>query len=127
MAKVKQKAAKHGAAGTSTRGGQVLKQRNKHKVVLESTSKEQNKLQSVVRRTRCFARGTTYLNDQITFRADPPAGYTFIPAGNPELTAALKEFARRGDNKIYAVTVSAAPAPPGIPTNDLDHPPRCSP
>ncbi len=127
MAKVKQKAAKGGAGAASTRGGQISKQRNKHKVVLESTSKEQNKLRSVVRRTKGFPRGTTYLNDQITFRADPPPGYTFIPAGNPELTAALKEFARRGDNKIYAVTVSASHASAGVSTDHLDHATRCSP
>ncbi|KIX04938.1 uncharacterized protein Z518_05809 [Rhinocladiella mackenziei CBS 650.93] len=88
MAKVKQKAAKKGAGGALTRG-QAAKQRRKHKVVLEATSKEKNKLRSV-----------------ITFTADPPPGYTFIPAGNPELTAALKEFARRGDNKIFAVTTT---------------------
>ncbi|EXJ77568.1 hypothetical protein A1O3_09795 [Capronia epimyces CBS 606.96] len=89
MARVKQKVAKNGAGGALTRGGQAAKQRNKHKVVMEDTSKEKNKLRSV-----------------ITFRADPPPGYTFIPAGNPELTAALKEFARRGDNKIFAVTTT---------------------
>ncbi|EXJ71425.1 uncharacterized protein A1O5_05233 [Cladophialophora psammophila CBS 110553] len=43
---------------------------------------------------------------KISFQERPPAGYTFIPAGNPELTNALKEFARRGDHKIYAVTIT---------------------
>ncbi|EXJ81646.1 hypothetical protein A1O1_07711 [Capronia coronata CBS 617.96] len=89
MARVKQKAGKIGGGGASTRGGQAAKQRNKHKVVVEETSKQNHKLRSMV-----------------TFRPDPPPGYTFIPAGNPELTAALKEFARRGDNKIYAVTTT---------------------
>lgn len=106
MAKVKQKAAKTSAKAAPTRAAQVAKERNKHKVVVETTSKEEKKLRSVVRRPlRHIPRGTTYLNRQITFRADPPPGYTFIPAGNPELTAALKEFSRRGDHRIFAVTV----------------------
>ncbi len=107
MVRVKQKARKVGSAGgTSTRGAHVAKERNKHKVVVQGTSKEQKQLRSVVRPTKYLARGITYRNRQVTFRADPPQGYTFIPAGNPELTAALKEFARRGDHKIFAVTVS---------------------
>ncbi|KIW12998.1 hypothetical protein PV08_08185 [Exophiala spinifera] len=90
MARVKQKTRKQApSGGASTRGAQVAKERQKHTVIVEGTSKEHNKLRSV-----------------ITFRADPPKGYTFIPAGNPELTAALKEFARRGDHKIYAVTTT---------------------
>lgn len=44
---------------------------------------------------------------QLSFKAEPPTGYTFIPAGNPELTNALKEFARKGNHRIYAVSVSA--------------------
>lgn len=110
MARVKQKTRKQvPSGGDSTRGAQVAKERNKDTVVVEATSKEHNKLRSVVRPARCLPRDTTYLNHQITFRVDPPQGYTFIPAGNPELTAALKEFARRGDHKIYAVTVSIPP------------------
>ncbi|KIV78888.1 hypothetical protein, variant 2 [Exophiala sideris] len=89
MARVKQKARKPPGKETSTRAAQVAKDRNKHKVVVETTSKDEKKLRSV-----------------ITFRADPPPGYTFIPAGNPELTAALKEFARREDQKIFAVTTT---------------------
>ncbi|KAK7903371.1 hypothetical protein LTR67_001390 [Exophiala xenobiotica] len=107
MAKVKQKGRKVGpAGGTSTRGAQVARERNKHKVVVQGASKDQKQLQSVVRPTGYLARGITYRNRQVTFRADPPQGYTFIPAGNPELTAALKEFARRGDHKIFAVTTT---------------------
>ncbi|KAI1630074.1 hypothetical protein EDD37DRAFT_558805 [Exophiala viscosa] len=89
MAKVKQKARKTSGKETSTRAAQVAKDRNKHRVVVETTSKDEKKLRSV-----------------ITFRADPPPGYTFIPAGNPELTAALKEFSRRDDQKIFAVTTT---------------------
>jgi len=83
----------------------VAKQRKKHKVILESVSKEKNQLRSVVRRGDGPARDTTHPHRQISFRADPPPGYTFIPAGNPELTNALKEFARRGNHKILAVSV----------------------
>ncbi|OQV04368.1 hypothetical protein CLAIMM_09260 [Cladophialophora immunda] len=87
MARVKQKVAKKGAADASTRGSQVAKQK-RHKIAIGGDPQER-KLPTV-----------------ISFQERPPPGYTFIPAGNPELTSALKEFARRGDHKIYAVTIT---------------------
>ncbi|OAL37340.1 hypothetical protein AYO20_03516 [Fonsecaea nubica] len=106
MARVKQKVAKKGAAGASTRGSQVAKQK-RHKVAIGGDPQEK-KLPTVVRAEK-FRRGhiaSAYNRDKISFQERPPPGYTFIPAGNPELTSALKEFARRGDHKIYAVTVT---------------------
>ncbi|KIW82411.1 hypothetical protein Z517_05438 [Fonsecaea pedrosoi CBS 271.37] len=106
MARVKQKVAKKGAAGASTRGSQVAKQK-RHKVAIGGDPQEK-KLPTVVRPEK-FRRGhiaSAYNRDKISFQERPPPGYTFIPAGNPELTSALKEFARRGDHKIYAVTVT---------------------
>lgn len=98
---------KQTARKTTNRGAQAAKNRNKHRVVLDIASKEKGKhLQSAVRNTVTASRGTTHPGHQITFKAEPPPGYTFIPAGNPELTAALKEFSRQGDHKIFAVTVS---------------------
>ncbi|RVX67932.1 hypothetical protein B0A52_08537 [Exophiala mesophila] len=82
---------KTAARKPTTRAAQVAKDRakGKHKVTLQNDSKEKGKP----------------LNSVITIKAEPPPGYTFIPAGNPELTQALKEFSRQGDHKIYAVTV----------------------
>ena len=104
MAKVKK-----GPRKNQTRGAQISKDRNRHKVVLPNNSKENGKqLQSAVRRRfRAPPKGAAHRSHQITFKAEPPQGYTFIPAGNPELTAALKEFSRQGNHKIFAVTVSA--------------------
>lgn len=118
MARSKQTAKK-----ATNRGAQAAKNRNRHKVVLPINSKEKGKqLQSAVRKSRAGARGTAHPDHQITFKAEPPPGYTFIPAGNPELTAALKEFSRQGDHKIYAVTVCLVFSLPFAPTNSLDHP-----
>ncbi|KEF57184.1 uncharacterized protein A1O9_07374 [Exophiala aquamarina CBS 119918] len=98
---------KRAARKGTNRGAQVAKDRNRHKVVLPGNPKDKGKqLQSVVRKTRDAAGGTTHPVSQITFKAEPPQGYTFIPAGNPELTAALKEFSRQGDHKIFAVTTT---------------------
>ncbi|OAP61031.1 hypothetical protein AYL99_06035 [Fonsecaea erecta] len=106
MARVKQKVAKKGAAGSSTRGSQVAKQK-RHKIAIGGDPQEK-KLPTVVR-AKSACRGSitsAYDPNKISFQERPPPGYTFIPAGNPELTNALKEFARRGDHKIYAVTIT---------------------
>ncbi|KIW67842.1 hypothetical protein, variant 2 [Phialophora macrospora] len=87
MAKVKQKVARQGAAGASTRGAQVAKQK-KHRIAVQGDPKDK-KLPTVV-----------------AFTENPPPGYTFIAAGNPELTNALKEFASRGQHKIFVVTIT---------------------
>lgn len=107
MARVKQRGGKKAPGGASTRGRQVAKEKNKHKFVLGGNAADK-KLPTVVRKREASCpRGIAYsfIHRKITFRADPPPGYTFVPAGNPELTTALKEFARRGDHKIFAVTV----------------------
>jgi hypothetical protein len=80
----------------------------RHRVVLESVTQEKKKLRSVVSALSASECCTTYLRPfvQFTFEAKPPPGYTFIPAGNPELTNALKDFAREEGYKIFAVTVS---------------------
>lgn len=45
---------------------------------------------------------------QISFEAKAPPGYTFIPAGNPQLTNACKDICRADGLKVFAVTVSYA-------------------
>ncbi|KAK1150332.1 hypothetical protein N8T08_000234 [Aspergillus melleus] len=61
----------------------------KHKVIMESVTQEKKKLRSV-----------------ISFEAKAPPGYTFIPAGNPQLTTACKELCRKDGLKVFAVTTT---------------------
>ncbi|BCR87006.1 DUF2293 domain-containing protein [Aspergillus chevalieri] len=61
----------------------------KHKVIMESITQEKKKLRSV-----------------ISFETKAPPGYTFISAGNPQVTNACKELCRKDGLKIYAVTTT---------------------
>ncbi|KAJ4261589.1 hypothetical protein NW762_007020 [Fusarium torreyae] len=45
------------------------------------------------------------LEFQITTKKTPPPGFEFVPAGNPELTAACKELSREKDAMIFIVSV----------------------
>ena len=107
MARVQQRSGKQNAGPGFVKAGHVVKQRKKQKVVLESNVQGQNNNRSVVRisRPRIY-RGRAHPHGKLSFTADPPRGHTFIPAGNPQLTNALKEAARRGDYKIMSVSVS---------------------
>ncbi|RAL00234.1 DUF2293 domain-containing protein [Aspergillus ibericus CBS 121593] len=68
----------------------VLKRNaRKHRVILESVTQEKKKLRSV-----------------ISFEAKAPPGYTFITAGNPQLTTACKEMCRKDGLKVFAVTTT---------------------
>ena len=143
MAKIKQKVARHGMAGASTRGAQAAKQK-KHKIAVHEDPKEK-KLPTIVSKQRAISfinacspsalrvlpasivnalprevicRGLIISDpdtSKVAFTEQPPPGYTFIAAGNPELTNALKEFASRGDHKIFVVTVSVNPPDRSLP------------
>ncbi|OOG01207.1 hypothetical protein ASPCADRAFT_203081 [Aspergillus carbonarius ITEM 5010] len=67
----------------------LKKAARKHRVILESVTQEKKKLRSV-----------------ISFEAKAPAGYTFITAGNPQLTTACKEMCRKDGLKVFAVTTT---------------------
>jgi hypothetical protein len=116
MARVtQQKSSRHNGPSNSVRGAQVSKQRNskKQRVVIKNNNTGQNGSGDVVSTSCKTARGRqpewrkTY-GRQLSFHTEPPPGYTFIPAGNPQLTTALKEFAQRGNHKIFSVSVSLA-------------------
>ena len=80
----------------------------KHKVVLESVTQEKKKLRQVVSHKKEVFSVHVLIIDfapKITFNAKPPLGYTFIPAGNPELTNALKEASRKNNAEVFTVTV----------------------
>ena len=90
------------------RGGKIQKQRKKHKVVLENANNKDNgKPDMVVRRTRKVRTRTGTHTLQMSFHANPPPGFTFIPAGNTQLTQALKMFAKRAGKQIMAVSVGS--------------------
>lgn len=86
----------------------MSKNRKKQKVVLERNDEEDKKLRTVVRKHKLTVRGRAHRRRQVSFRADPPQGYTFIPLGNPQLTTALKKAAIDQNQKIYAVSVGTA-------------------
>ncbi|PWY66133.1 hypothetical protein BO94DRAFT_570270 [Aspergillus sclerotioniger CBS 115572] len=67
----------------------LKKTARKHRVILESVTQEKKKLRSV-----------------ISFEAKAPPGYTFITAGNPQLTTACKEMCRKDGLKVFAVTTT---------------------
>ncbi|KAL9108174.1 MAG: hypothetical protein Q9227_007028 [Pyrenula ochraceoflavens] len=61
----------------------------KPKIVLEQVTQEKKKLRSV-----------------LTFKAEAPRGYTFVQAGNPQVTNVLKEAARQANVQIFAVSTT---------------------
>ncbi|PKY00949.1 hypothetical protein P168DRAFT_330241 [Aspergillus campestris IBT 28561] len=77
------------AFGSRAHSRAARRNTGKHKVVLESVTQEKRKLRSV-----------------ISFEANAPPGYTFIPAGNPQLTTACKESCRKDGLKVFAVTTT---------------------
>ncbi|PWY81776.1 hypothetical protein BO70DRAFT_315045 [Aspergillus heteromorphus CBS 117.55] len=87
MARVSRKAVSVLARHAPSRA--IRRNTRKHKVILESITQEKKKLRSV-----------------ISFEAKAPPGYTFIPAGNPQLTTACKELCRKDGWKVFAVTTT---------------------
>lgn len=80
-----------------------------YKVVLEEVS-EQKKLKTFVC-TFLWAfmvvAGCTESNEhQLSFNAQAPPGFTFIPAGDPQLTNRCKQLARDDGSTVYIVSVS---------------------
>ncbi|KAJ5494758.1 hypothetical protein N7463_010845 [Penicillium fimorum] len=80
------------AASASVRHGPdraIQRRARRHKVIMESVTQEKKKLRSV-----------------ICFEAQAPSGYTFIPAGNPQLTTTCKERCRDEGLQIHAVSTT---------------------
>lgn len=96
---------KQNGPSANNRSTQVSKNRRKQKIVLEKNDQDDKKLRTVVRKRKLTARGHAHRANQVSFRADPPQGYTFIPLGNPQLTTALKKAALDSNQKIFAVSV----------------------
>lgn len=85
-------------------GRAAAKKQRRHQVIIENVEQKQLKTTVRGRGHKQLARKLT--RPQISFQVRPPNGYTFIPAGNPELTTALKEASRDANQEIYAVSVS---------------------
>ncbi|CAI7644940.1 unnamed protein product [Penicillium palitans] len=80
------------AASASVRHGPgraIQRRARRHKVIMESVTQEKKKLRSV-----------------LCFEAQAPSGYTFIPAGNPQLTTTCKERCRDEGLQIHAVSTT---------------------
>lgn len=88
-------------------GRAAAKKQRRHRVVIETVAQEQKKLKTTVGGL-LDSHSQQLIASQITFQARPPNGYTFIPAGNPDLTNALKEASRHASQQIYAVSVSGS-------------------
>ena len=85
-------------------GRAAAKKQRRHRVIIESVGQKQLKTTVRGRGHNRLARKLT--RRQISFQVRPPNGYTFIPAGNPDLTTALKEASRDANQQIYAVSAS---------------------
>ncbi|KKA29819.1 hypothetical protein TD95_000455 [Thielaviopsis punctulata] len=48
------------------------------------------------------------LEIEVTFKSEPPAGFEFVPIGNPELTALCKEISREKEAMMFVVSNSKA-------------------
>ncbi|CAG8302559.1 unnamed protein product [Penicillium salamii] len=103
MARVMGRAASATARRTPSRA--VQRRARRHKVIMESVTQEKKKLRSVVC-IPCFEMSSSILINQICFEAQAPSGYTFIPAGNPQLTTACKERCRKEGLQIHAVSTT---------------------
>ncbi|KAJ5086312.1 hypothetical protein NUU61_007619 [Penicillium alfredii] len=87
MARVVRRAASASARRAPSRA--VHRRARRHKVIMESVTQEKKKLRSI-----------------ISFEAQAPSGYTFIPAGNPHITTACKERCRKEGLDIFAVSTT---------------------
>lgn len=116
MARVtSQKNARQNGGSGNNRGSQIAKQQHKttqkQKVILENNQGKGKGHNVVSSSKHLTAQGSpsgnapAHRSRQLSFHTEPPPGYTFIPAGNSQLTAALKEYAKRGNHKIYSVSV----------------------
>lgn len=85
-------------------GRAAAKKQRRHRVIIENVEQKQLKTTVSGRGHTRLARKLT--RQQISFQVRPPNGYTFIPAGNPDLTTALKEASRDANQQIYAVSAS---------------------
>ncbi|MCJ1383073.1 hypothetical protein MMC17_006186 [Xylographa soralifera] len=88
MPRVRQHRAASRASSTARR---ILTNRDKptYRVVLEEVTQKKKKL---------ITAGSSKTN--------PPAGYTFIPAGDPQITNRCKEIARKDGATVYAVSTT---------------------
>ncbi|KAF2188199.1 hypothetical protein K469DRAFT_566988 [Zopfia rhizophila CBS 207.26] len=65
----------------------AVRKKKPYKILLEAVTKEKKKLHSV-----------------LSYTADAPRGYSFVPAGNPDLTEYCKEVCRRRGLNVYIVS-----------------------
>lgn len=93
------------------------RKRKSYKVVLETVTQEKKKLRSTVslHMTRNWLFGADC--SQASYNAAAPPGYTFVPAGTPELTEYCKEICRNRGLTVHVVSVSKL----GTPSSPFSH------
>lgn len=77
-----------------------------YKVILEEVTDKQKKLKTVVRRSAWARISAGFLMVQQLYpEQKAPRGYTFIPAGDPQLTNRCKKLAREDGLTVFIVSV----------------------
>ncbi len=99
------------AAAGALRHTKSLQQKTKapYKVVFEQFTEKKKKLIKAVGPEVASPVGYRAINTvssrQSSFSQAAPLGYTFIPAGDPQITNRCKDIARENGAKVYIVTV----------------------
>ena len=79
-----------------------------YRVVLEQVTQQKKKLVILVCILHCnVSASPSKLPSfgQGSFKTEPPRGYTFVAAGDPQLTGRCKELARLDGAKVFVVSV----------------------
>ena len=82
------------------------KRKASYKVILEEVADKQKKLKTVVRKLVQAWTSARYPDtSQLYPEQKAPRGYTFIPAGDPQLTNRCKKLAREDGFTVFIVSV----------------------
>ena len=111
----------HGRHGSSAPSASVLhrraipKRKPSYKVVFEEVGGKRKKLKTLVCHVIWVHRPLHLIDalilPQLHGNSKPPTGYTFIPAGDPQLTSRCKQIAKAEGLTVFIVSVSS----PNIP------------
>ena len=105
MTRVRKERAASVATG-ATRHKQADQNKSSYKVIFEEFIKKKE-LKKYVRIQQYCPIPTHASNQaQLTNRTSPPKGYTFIPAGDPQLTQRCKRASKELETPIFIVSVS---------------------
>jgi hypothetical protein len=111
MTRVHNHHAHSGAHGHSTLDrARAVRKKKLYKVVMEVVTQEKKKLQSIVRGMLAPVSDPQADVLQMSYNADAPHGYTFVPLGNRDLTEYCKERCRKRNLEVHIVSVDFLPS-----------------